>query len=207
MTLRNKIFAHILYVLIAFVMATLVELAYGKFQHDRYWHRTIFRVQQTQVEYLTQTLELINKNASKFNIKIEDFERLLKPLDKKTPVRIYQNDKQIYSNTIEDRVVVEEKTIQIQTFTINFGIYKGPNWILGEKARFYRWWESLFTKPSRLFDDSYIIITIPYLFFFIIFYLSILLFAFWSRASYLTKEVIPSLNYLKELSLNKTNQD
>lgn len=188
------------------MLATFIELAFGKFQHDRYWHKTIYRVQQTQVDYLTQTLQLINKASPGFKIRIDDFKSLLKPLDKKTPVKIYQNDNLIYSNALEERIIVEEKTIQTQNFTVKVGIYKGPNWLLGEKARFYRWWETLITQPHRLFDDSYIIITIPYLLFFIIFYLSILLFAFWSKANYLTNQVIPSLNYLKELSLKKASE-
>ena len=88
--LRKKILLHLLVLTISLIGALLTTAIYGKFQHDRYWEVTIYKVQKHQIKLSISMLEfLIDKKSSNAEFLEEAFKDAFKDTKDDNPVQLY----------------------------------------------------------------------------------------------------------------------
>ena len=196
---NRKLKFHIILLLASILIGLICELGYGKFQHERYWNVTIYRVQLTQIEYVDSFFKLFkDKEMFKSTLNKKDFEDAFKPLNKKTPVWVYKDNDTVpfFTNEVKEFKIRDQsiKEIQLNNYKIVLGTYQGPNWISPPHGVFWDWIGS----PLQWLEDRFIIITVPFLTFTLVFYLIILALALRTREKYLSDKVLISLELLKK---------
>jgi len=146
----------------SFLFAMLLIYLYGAtFQHDRYWHGTLLKVQKTEAAIIAN---LLGDQSFKHLLTLDrtQLHQLFKPLDRKLLIEIVNNGTLFFDNT-EHKFT---KSTLIQEITHNntslkISNYSPPSW----NSIFLKW----MTRPGRWLSPSFDYITIPFLLFFIIF--------------------------------------
>ena len=191
-------------VLMISVFITLVTIYfYGAWQHDRYWNGTIGRVNQIETEVYekllrTNIVELYGER---------DFDRLgdiFAPLNGKLLIRLLDDrGRLVFSNLFGDRRLGEqirrsEFSLGSTKFIVEFVRYKPPDW----NQVFFRW----LVHPSEWSKIKYDRITMPFIFFFVIwllFFVSII----WRYKAHLESDRLFSVLHEFETERNEEKLD
>lgn len=151
--------------------------------HERYWHGTIEKVNSTYIELLNNLLPRIDTFKSEG--KEGDLNEILDPLSGKIHIEASIDKKKIYSNLPNPNWKVKER---ISKITLPDGIefiisnYEPPTW----NYQYVNW----IKNPSKWLTPSGDFITIPFIFFALIYLLFFYTFAWRMKATYLAEDVM-----------------
>jgi hypothetical protein len=173
--------------LVALILAALAVYSYGAvFQHGRYWNGTIARVQDTQASLL-RSLFVSPGMADALPKEIDKLRLLFQPLDRKLVVELSENGQRVFSNVNPEwplGPILEE--FSAGGLEVSVRAYVPPSW----NSQFLRW----VRNPSRWLEPAFDFITFPFLFFFVIFFLSIYAIGWRTRARHLSRDVLARLD-------------
>jgi hypothetical protein len=188
-----------LYILVLTMMSVSFALVttylYGSWQHDRYWDGTMGRVNQIETAVYEKLLraniveQYHGDDFSKFN-------DVFAPLNGKLLIRLLdERGKTLFSNLYGDRqlgelILKSEFSIGPKKFTVEFIRYNPPDW----NHVFFRW----ILHPSDWKKIKYDRITMPFIFFSVIWLLFFVSASWWYRAKHLSRDVLDVLNSLDE---------
>jgi len=203
--LTRMLALQILVFFVAIIGALSMTAFYGKLKHDRYYNGTIEAVQKTQIELSISMLKLLeSKKAPDNKILADDFKKAFEPIKFFTPVKVYSGQNLVFEvrsgyKSIKTGVF---KSLQLEDFLFEFGIYGAPPWFIdgtalfgiGKKATFWRW----LSDPINWFSGQYDFIHVPFLSFFGLFYFFMFALAYRFRANYLGKQVVATLKKIKD---------
>ena len=210
--LRKKILLHLLVLTISLIGALLTTAIYGKFQHDRYWEGTIYKVQKNQIKLSISMLEfLIDKKSSNAEFLEEDFKDAFYPMRYFMPVKVYKNGELLFQYSESKRPIKnhEYRKFASADFEILFGIYGAEPWFtdpeaflgVGKKAKFWRWVAS----PADWLTKKYDYIQVPFVAFFLLIYSALFAFAYRFQANHFGKKVLTTLEEIKKHQAGDSN--
>ena len=211
---RRMIQMQVIVFLTAIIGALIMTAVYGKVKHDRYYSVTIEAVQKTQINLSISMLELlISKRGPEIKLTVDDFKQAFEPVLTKRfmPLKIYQDENLIFQSPLSYRPIKtpKHKEIQLGGYQLEFGIYGTPPWFIdgtamfgvGTNARYWRW----LGDPKHWFSGVYDYIHVPFLSFLGLFYFFLFSLAYRFRASYLSDQVIVTLEEIKKHQLEQNS--
>ena len=189
------IYQRISFYFISLIVSGLLALATvylysDKFSHDRYWNGTIKSVNATRANLIKGLLT--NPSQNTMPITAEYFEEVFRPINGKIAIQVHSKEKLIFSNVTERFVLGD----QLSKFSlgpqheVTINSYIPPTWAY----MFKRW----LLSPHKWCSYSYNPITAPFLIFFFIYILLILVIGVVIKAHYLQVDVIRMLESIKE---------
>jgi hypothetical protein len=153
--IRYKLVVALLLFVISVSGAILFVYVYGAtFQHGRYWHGTIRRVEDTEVALVGAIASLIDRTLSP-----DQYEQMFGTLRGKLSVSVVEESRVRYTNSIEGRAKqgrpVRLVTRHPQRY-VEVERYQPPAW----NSQFAKW----LTRPGEWFTSKFDHITVPFLF-------------------------------------------
>ena len=194
---KAKFTLYILVLIISAFVTLVTTYFYGAWQHDRYWDGTIGRVNQIETAVYEKLLRA-NIVEQYHDNDFSRFNDVFAPLNGKLLIRLLdERGKTIFSNLYGDRqlgeiVLKSEFSVGPKKLTVEFVRYRPPNW----NNVFSRW----LIHPSDWLKIEYDRITMPFIFFFVIWFLFIFSIIWRYRAKYLSRDVMGALNSLNNES-------
>ena len=173
---------------ISVVLSLLATYLYGAFfQHDRYWHGTIKRVEDTQVKFVEGILAANGSESLLLNNR-ENLSDLFDVLKGKLAVTVLEDQAVVYTNILERRQLAKDTITITQPesgLSIRIDRYEPPSW----SYNYLAWLKRLPEWFSPRFDY----ITIPFIGLLLIFYAftSALLWRY--RSAHLSRDVLQLL--------------
>lgn len=177
------------------ILALVATYAYGAlFAHDRYWEVTKKATAQKDADLIGGMLDSDPAKAA-FSRESGRLAQLFKGLDGQLLVVLREGSAEVFSNRVarftpgEVLKVIElgqgtpQDASDDQTLVISR--YQPPLW----NRQFWRW----LSQPAKWRQDSYNIITAPFVSFFVIAFLCCLALGWRARAGHLEREVLPYL--------------
>ena len=88
----KKLLLHLIIFLLAFGTSLIPTYYYGKKKHDRYYDKTILRVQLNQIKLMKSILiHIRDNNILKRDIKIDDIKKAFTPMEPFTIIKVKDN--------------------------------------------------------------------------------------------------------------------
>ena len=172
------------------LLAMVTVYAYGKgFSHNRYWHGTIERVQVRQAA-LVRTLLTSRAAVGTLPEQKSALAEMFAPFDGVMAVYVHRHGDLRYSNAVSQ--FVRGETLDVigmqDGWRVSVIAYQPPTW---EKS-FLRW----FSRPGRWLEPSYDYITMPFLWFMVIYGLALLALGLAVKSNYLEHDVLVAIDRL-----------
>jgi hypothetical protein len=176
--------------LTALVLALATAYTYGRwFSHDRYWHGTVERVQARQTALIRS---LLTGAGSKMPQDTEALAALFSPVDGVLVVEVRGDGELRYSNFVSRFVRGGElDVIELAGgWRVDVMGYQPPSW----NRMFVRW----LRQPARWLEPSFDHITMPFLWFLVMYAVGMLALGLAVKSSYLQRDVLMQLRRLEE---------
>ena len=185
MNVRLKVFAGFLS--LAIVLSGVTTYAYGLlYSHDRYWNGTIVRVQERQAALIKSLLHATARDGQ-VDLAPEALGAMFAPLDGKLIIEVERGGDELFSNFNDSF----PRSAHIDTVELAGGVrilisrYQPPTW----NSQFLRWVKT----PWQWFSPSYDYVTVPFIWFLVMYFLGLMMLGFAVKAAYLERDVMAVL--------------
>ncbi|UYM16347.1 hypothetical protein [Endozoicomonas euniceicola] len=190
---KSRLIIGTMFISLSFVLALLATYLFGYFfNHDRYWNGTVHRVNVNQAALVYSIASDTDIKKQLLPIDTEQLDQIFDPINGLLLVEVSLNDKVLWSNASPryTRGEVLRLLDLNEEYRLSLSSYLPPKW----NYLFIRW----ITQPARWFEMSFNPITMPFLWFWSLFFLCFCMGGLLMKSNYLESDALRILKRIEE---------